>query len=192
MHLTFEQAADRLLGRPPAELTAQEREVIQRIVDRSAISRDLSLPGEDDQTFGQRLADRVAAVGGSWGFIIAFGVVLATWVVLNVWALSRAGLKPFDPYPFIFLNLMLSMLAAVQAPIIMMSQNRQAEKDREAARHDYEVNLKAELEIMALHEKLDALRYHEVAELLTRQNALLEALGKGGAVEPTSGRSQNS
>ena len=132
-------------------------------------------------TFGQWLADRVAAVGGSWGFIIAFGVILVAWVGLNVWALGMAGLKPFDPYPFIFLNLMLSMLAALQAPVIMMSQNRQAIKDREAARHDYEVNLKAELEIMALHEKLDALRDHDLAEMLKQQLELLERLAPQGA-----------
>jgi len=174
--ITADQAARRLLGRAPEDLSAEERAVIQRIAERSAISRDLSQTAEGDQSFGQRLADRVAAVGGSWGFIIAFGVILAGWILLNVWALASAGLKPFDPYPFIFLNLMLSMLAAIQAPIIMMSQNRQAEKDREAARHDYEVNLKAELEIMALHEKVDALRDHELAELLRRQVELLERL----------------
>lgn len=175
-HLTCDEAARRLLGRPADELSPIERAVILRIIDRGAISRDLSEDGGDEQTFGQKLADRVAAIGGSWGFIIAFGVVLVAWVGLNAWALSAAGLKPFDPYPFIFLNLMLSMLAAIQAPIIMMSQNRQAEKDREAARHDYEVNLKAELEIMALHDKLDALRHQDMAELLKQQIELLEQL----------------
>ena len=181
--LTCDEASRKLLGRPADDLSELERMVIERIVARGAISRDLSEDG-GEQTFGQRLADRVAAVGGSWGFIIAFGVVLAAWMVLNLWALGVAGLKPFDPYPFIFLNLMLSMLAALQAPIIMMSQNRQAEKDREAARHDYEVNLKAELEIMALHEKLDALRDHDLAELMKQQIELLERL----APHPSSGR----
>ena len=171
--LTCDEAARKLLGRPADDLSPLERAVIERIVARGAISRDLS---EEDQTFGQRLADRVAAVGGSWGFIIGFGLVLAAWMVLNLWALGVAGLEPFDPYPFIFLNLMLSMLAALQAPIIMMSQNRQAEKDREAARHDYEVNLKAELEIMALHEKLDAMRDHDLAELMKQQIELLQRL----------------
>jgi len=171
MHLTADEAARKLLGRPAAELSEIEREVIKRIVSRGAISRDLSEDEVGDQSFGQRLADRVAAVGGSWGFIIGFGVVLVVWVGLNAWALGVAGLKPFDPYPFIFLNLMLSMLAAIQAPIIMMSQNRQAEKDREAARHDYEVNLKAELEIMALHDKLDALRHQDLPALVDQLRA---------------------
>jgi uncharacterized membrane protein len=175
-HLTPDQAAHKLLGRSVDLLSEVERAVIDRIVARGAISRDLSLDGPEDQTFGQRLADQVAAVGGSWGFIIAFGVILVAWIALNLWGLAQAGLKPFDPYPFIFLNLMLSMLAAIQAPVIMMSQNRQAEKDREAARHDYEVNLKCELEIMALHEKMDALRDHDLAELLKQQVDLLTEL----------------
>jgi uncharacterized membrane protein len=184
--LTSDEACQRLLGRSAAELSPQELAVVQRILERGAISRDLSEKG--DQTFGQRLADQVAAVGGSWGFIIAFGVVLVVWVGLNGFVLSQVGVRPFDPYPFIFLNLMLSMLAAIQAPIIMMSQNRQAVKDREAARHDYEVNLKAELEIMALHEKLDALRDHDLAELMSRQVELLEQIqartGPAPAPEP--------
>jgi uncharacterized membrane protein len=171
--MTCDEASRKLLGRPANDLSPLERAVIERIVARDAISRDLSA---DEMTFGQRLADRVAAVGGSWAFIIGFGVVLVLWVGLNVWALGMAGLKPFDPYPFIFLNLMLSMLAALQAPVIMMSQNRQAIKDREAARHDYEVNLKAELEIMALHEKLDAMREHDLAELLKQQVEMLDRL----------------
>ncbi len=173
--MTCDEASRKLLGRPADEISELERTVIERIIARGAISRDLSADA-DDMTFGQRLADRVAAVGGSWAFIIGFGVVLVVWVGLNAWALGVAGIKPFDPYPFIFLNLMLSMLAALQAPVIMMSQNRQAIKDREAARHDYEVNLKAELEIMALHEKLDALRDHDLAELLRQQIELLKRL----------------
>jgi uncharacterized membrane protein len=103
------------------------------------------------------MADRVAAVGGSWGFIIAFAVVLLSWMIINSDLLTVMGLKPFDGYPFIFLNLMLSMLAAIQAPIIMMSQNRQAAKDRIAARHDYEVNLRTQLEILRLSRKVDRL-----------------------------------
>jgi uncharacterized membrane protein len=173
--LTCDQASRKLLGRPADDLSELERAVIERIIARGAISRDLSAEDED-QPFGTWLADRVAAVGGSWGFIIAFGLILFGWMALNLWALSAAGLKPFDPYPFIFLNLMLSMLAAIQAPIIMMSQNRQAEKDREAARHDYEVNLKAELEIMALHEKLETIREHDLAELIRQQTELLQRM----------------
>src|SRR4029079_17494594 len=103
---------------------------------------------------GQRLADQVAAVGGSWSFIIGFGVFLAVWVGINVVVLLD---RAFDPYPFVFLNLILSMLAALQAPIIMMSQSRQAAKDRLAAALDYEVNVKAELSIAQLHDKIDLL-----------------------------------
>jgi uncharacterized membrane protein len=124
----------------------------------------------------------VAAVGGSWGFIIAFGVVLVGWMGLNLALMSRA----FDPYPFIFLNLMLSTLAAIQAPVIMMSQNRQAAKDREAAEHDYLVNLRAELEIMRLHDKLDAVRDQQLMDLIAGNTQMLEllrgqvaALGRG-------------
>jgi len=112
-------------------------------------------------TFGQRLADRVASVGGSWGFIIGFGVFLGAWAILNTVILAAHA---FDPFPFIFLNLMLSMLAALQAPVIMMSQNRQAVKDRFEARLDYETNQRAETQIEALHDKIDTLR-EEVARL---------------------------
>jgi len=114
----------------------------------------------------------VAAVGGSWGFIIAFGVVLVGWMGLNLALMSRA----FDPYPFIFLNLMLSTLAAIQAPVIMMSQNRQAAKDRVAAEHDYLVNLRAELEIMRLHDKLDAVRDQQLMDLIRGNTQMLELL----------------
>lgn len=115
-------------------------------------------------TFGQRLADRVAAVGGSWGFIIGFGVFLGAWAILNTVVLAAHA---FDPFPFIFLNLMLSMLAALQAPVIMMSQNRQTAKDRFEARLDYETNQRAETQIEALHDKIDTLR-EEVARLAGR------------------------
>jgi uncharacterized membrane protein len=128
----------------------------------------------DERSVGERLADHVAAIGGSWGFIIAFGLVLAAWMGWN--QLTRGGHLAFDPYPFIFLNLMLSMLAAIQAPVIMMSQNRAAARDREAAEHDYTVNLRAELEIMHLHDKMDALREKQMLELLKRQNEAIKLL----------------
>lgn len=108
----------------------------------------------DNRTFGQRIADKVAAFGGSWTFIISFFIFILLWIGMNVYFLANKG---FDPYPFILLNLILSCLASLQAPIIMMSQNRQEEKDRERAKKDYEVNLKAEDEIRQLNEKLDAL-----------------------------------
>ena len=117
--------------------------------------RDVNEVFDERLTVGERLADRVAAVGGSWGFIISFGVFIAVWVSINTFILLEHA---YDPYPFILLNLALSLLAAIQAPIILMSQNRQASRDRLAAEHDYEVNLKAEIEIMALHEKVDEMR----------------------------------
>ena len=147
-----------LLGADYAALTPQRRAVIDLIADqRPTEFRDM-LP--DERNHWERLADRVAAIGGSWGFILTFGAVLATWIGMNL-ALQTFG-EAFDPYPFIFLNLMLSMIAAVQAPIIMMSQNRQAAKDRISAEHDYMINLRAELEIMLLHDKLDALRDNDL------------------------------
>ena len=145
-----------LLGKTIDALSPSERRVLERIHKRETISLDMGVVHEDGSTFGERLSDHVAAVGGSWGFIIGFGIVLFGWMFLNSSALGSLGIT-FDPYPFIFLNLLLSTLAAIQAPIIMMSQNRQADKDRAAASHDYEVNLRAELEILRLHEKLNHL-----------------------------------
>jgi len=170
------QLAQTLLEHGRVDLTALERSLLERLSRRPPLSRDPHADYEERLTFGQRLADQIARFGGSWGFIILFMLVLAAWVVINTVVLLR---HPFDPYPFIFLNLILSMLAAVQAPVIMMSQNRQAEKDRVTAAHDYEVNLKAELEIMALHEKLDRMRDEQLAALLVeqhRQLALIERL----------------
>lgn len=116
----------------------------------------------DNRTFGQKVADKVAAFGGSWTFIISFFVFILLWIGVNVYFLTNTG---FDPYPFILLNLILSCLASLQAPIIMMSQNRQEEKDRERAKKDYEINLKAENEIQLLQEKLDKLlKYHKIDE----------------------------
>ncbi len=164
--------AERLLSSGMEELSARDRRIIERIAKRVAISRDVSREYQAQLTFGQRLADHVARFGGSWTFIMCFGAFLISWAVLNSWVLSH----PFDHYPYIFLNLMLSMLAAIQAPIIMMSQNRQAERDRLRAVQDYEVNLKAELEIMSLHEKLEALRDKEIAEI----KGQIAALGRVG------------
>ncbi|APZ97818.1 hypothetical protein BWQ93_04440 [Sphingopyxis sp. QXT-31] len=146
----------RLLGRPFADLDPEESRVLEAIAKRAPTSRDAADLDDAQASFGDRLADRVAAVGGSWGFIIVFTLALFAWMLLNSEVLQRWGLA-FDPYPFIFLNLMLSTLAAVQAPIIMMSQNRASAKDRLAASLDYEINLRAELEIMRLHHKIDVL-----------------------------------
>ena len=162
-----------LLNCTYADLTPVQKSVIDLISSEapSALPHYLQV---DERTFWQRLADRVAAVGGSWTFLAWFAIVLVAWAGLNL-ALMRFN-AAFDPYPFIFLNLMLSMLAAVQAPVIMMSQNRQAAKDRQDAEHDYIVNLRAELEIMHLHDKLDALRERDLAEVIRRQGETLELL----------------
>lgn len=145
-----------------------ERRVVQHFGDRQHVSRDTNLEFEKRLTFGQRLADQVAAFGGSWTFIIIFAAILFSWVLLNTLILASRG-NTFDPYPYILLNLFLSMLAAVQAPVILMSQNRQSVKDRLDAAHDYEVNLKAELEILSLHEKIDELRDKKWVDLITMQ-----------------------
>lgn len=151
-----------------------KQSVEQSIAEKRTISRSQA-DIDDDATFGQLAADAVARFGGSWAFIGMFVLVLAGWVLLNSWFLLRDGGKPFDPFPYILLNLFLSMLAAVQAPVILMSQNRQGEKDRATAQNDYEVNLKAELEIMALHEKMDAFKV-QLMELQKEQLRLLNAL----------------
>jgi uncharacterized membrane protein len=162
----------RYLGRSPETLTVREKSVLKRLAERQTIAQDINESFDEKRTTGQRLADKVAEFGGSWTFIIVFGVILAVWVAFNSLLATRA----FDPYPYIFLNLVLSMLAAVQAPIIMMSQNRQAAKDRLDASHDYEVNLKAEIEIMALHEKFDQLRSNELRALIEKQQQQIEIL----------------
>jgi uncharacterized membrane protein len=156
-------------------LPEHEHRVAQHFSNRLHISHDTNLEFEKKLTFGQRLADKVAAFGGSWTFIIIFAAVLLAWVLLNTLILMRHS-NSFDPYPYILLNLFLSMLAAVQAPVILMSQNRQGVKDRLDAAHDYEVNLKAELEILSLHEKIDELREMKWAELLQIQEEQIRLL----------------
>jgi uncharacterized membrane protein len=157
------------------DLSEREQRILQHVAQHLHISHDANQAFDAHLTFGQRLADRVAAFGGSWTFILLFGAILLAWVVLNSWVLTRRG-EVFDPYPYILLNLVLSMLAALQAPIIMMSQNRQAAKDRLDAAHDYEVNLKAELEIGALHDKLDHLREQQWTELVGMQQEQIRLL----------------
>jgi uncharacterized membrane protein len=153
-------------------LTAAQRRILERLVHGVHVSRDVNREFTDARTFGQRLADRIAAFGGSWTFIGLFFAALVGWVVLNGVLRGRA----FDPYPYILLNLFLSMLASLQAPIIMMSQNRQAAKDRLDAEHDYEVNLKAEIEIRTLHEKLDQLRDEKWSALVALQDEQIRLL----------------
>lgn len=157
-----QQLAQRLLEMGFDAMTTNERRVIERVAKRVAVSRNVNVVHDEGLSFGDRLADKMASFGGSWIFLISFAAVILGWVVLNSLMLAKA----FDPYPYILLNLFLSMLASIQAPVIMMSQNRYAAKDRLQASHDYEVNLKAEIEIMALHEKLDEIRSKDLAELL--------------------------
>jgi uncharacterized membrane protein len=164
----LKELAERLLKTGYDDLPEREQRVLRRMAKRIVISENVNERFHEKLTFGQRLADQVAAFGGSWTFIIIFAVILAAWVLVNTWILPNRDI--FDPYPFIFLNLILSMLAAIQAPVIMMSQNRQTSKDRLAAANDYEVNLKAELEIMNLHEKIDDLRMRQFETLLNQQN----------------------
>ncbi|WP_337187703.1 DUF1003 domain-containing protein [Phenylobacterium sp.] len=157
-----EQLSQDLLSCAYKDLTDVQRSVIDLIATEAPTDVDRRLK-VDERSRGERLADRVADIGGSWSFIIGFMVALLGWMAWNI--LTRGFGLSFDPYPFIFLNLMLSTLAAIQAPIIMMSQNRQAARDRVDATHDYEVNLKAEIEIMALHEKMDVLRHTEITAM---------------------------
>ena len=156
-------------------LPEPEQRVIRHYGERRHISRDTNREFEKKLTFGQRLADKVATFGGSWMFIIIFAAILLAWVLLNSFILVRRG-DSFDPYPYILLNLFLSMLAAIQAPVILMSQSRQAVKDRLDAAHDYEVNLKAELEILSLHEKLDELSEKKWVELILMQQEQIQLL----------------
>jgi uncharacterized membrane protein len=164
-----------LLGAPYEALDEKSKLVARHISERKHIARDMSSQDALGAGFGQRAADAVARFGGSWTFIGLFAATLFLWVGSNSWLLAREGLA-FDRYPYILLNLVLSMLAAIQAPIILMSQNRQAQKDRKVAEHDYEVNLKAELEIMLLHEKMDQLRGAEWSRLLATQQEQIRLL----------------
>ncbi len=148
---------------------------MKHLKERLLISRNPNQQFDENLSFGERLADKIAAFVGSWTFIILFVSLLLFWIALNSFILARIG-KAFDLYPYILLNLMLSMVAALQAPLIMMSQNRQAAKDRLGAEHDYEVNLKAELEILALHQKIDMLREEQWNELVQMQQEQIRLL----------------
>jgi len=173
MYKTIDDLANRWLKRRPDGLSKLESRVLLSTLERTTISRDTNKAVAFHQTFGDRLADTIARIGGSWSFIMGFIAFLIVWTVGNVWLLTRDA---FDPYPFIFLNLVLSMVAALQAPVIMMAQNRQTERDRIDAAHDYEVNLKAEIEIMALHEKLDELRHSQIIGMRDEIVRLAEAV----------------
>jgi uncharacterized membrane protein len=155
-----------LLEEQRGELSEMDREVVESIHRNELIAENVALSMEARMSLGARVADRVAAFGGSWPFIAIFGGIIVVWISLNAIWLGR---RSFDPYPFILLNLVLSCLAALQAPVIMMSQNRQAKRDRAHAEQDYRVNLKAELEIRLLHEKMDHLSLHQWQRLMDVQ-----------------------
>jgi uncharacterized membrane protein len=175
MTTTPQELAKRVLRTEWEHLSAGERRVVEAVLKRATISRNPVAAGPDDRTFGERLADRIAQFGGSWTFILLFLGALGCWVVLNTVILASRG-GGFDPFPYILLNLFLSMLASLQAPVIMMSQNRQSAKDREDASNDYEVNLKSEIEIRHLHEKLDDLREKQWEALVQMQREQIELL----------------
>lgn len=167
-----EKYISEFLNKKLGNLTEVEKQVIQSVSKNTMISTEVE-EDEKEITFGQKLADKVAEFGGSWGFIIFFMTFLVAWILLNIFWLSNHG---FDPYPFILLNLILSCIAAIQAPVIMMSQNRQEEKDRDRAKKDYKINLKSELEIRELHEKIDHLIIHYQQDLLEIQKTQIDLL----------------
>jgi uncharacterized membrane protein len=166
-----------VLGRERGELSELETEVVRSLKEQELLSENVNEEFEGDRSLGARLSDRLASFGGSWTFLICFATFMAIWIVINS---ILAILRPFDPFPFILLNLILSCLAAIQAPVIMMSQNRQEAKDRIRAEHDYRINLKAELEIRHLHAKLDMLLTHQWQRLLEIQEIQMELMQEFG------------
>lgn len=168
-----ERAISNYLTKEIGQLSELERTVLTSVSDNSILTEQIDTEDQQVLTTGQKIADKVASFGGSWKFIISFGVFICIWILGNVYFLFS---KVFDPYPFILLNLILSCLAALQAPVIMMSQNRQEEKDRDRARKDYMINLKSELEIRALHEKIDHFIMDQQQELLELQKTQIEMM----------------
>jgi uncharacterized membrane protein len=164
-----------LLESEKGDLTSLEQEVLRSMREHDLLSRNVELELEQRWTVGERLADRLAAFGGSWTFLVCFGLFLVIWIGVNS---ALLVVRPVDPFPYILLNLVLSCLAALQAPVIMMSQNRQEAKDRLRSQHDYQVNLKAELEIRHLHEKMDHLLSHQWERLAQIQEIQLELLSE--------------
>lgn len=163
----------KLVEQERGELAAIDRDVMEAIKNNSILSENIQEEIESELTLGQKMADKIATFGGSWTFITIFFLFILIWMATNVWYLAS---KSFDPFPFILLNLILSCLAAIQAPIIMMSQNRQEQKDRQRAEHDYKINLKAELEIKLLSEKIDHLLVHQNKKLLEIQEVQIDYL----------------
>ena len=167
-----------LLESEKGELSSLEEDVVRSLKEHELLSLNTDSEFEQNWSYSERLADKIASFGGSWTFLISFGIFLFIWISINSFVLIS---HPLDPYPFIFLNLILSCLAAIQAPIIMMSQNRQEAKDRIRSQHDYQVNLKAELEIRHLHEKVDHLLSHQWDRLVQIQELQLEMLSDLGS-----------
>lgn len=161
------------LTREVGELNELEKTVLNSLTSNATLTDKLDGDDKQSLTLGQRVADKVATFGGSWTFIISFGLFIMVWILINIYWLANRG---FDPYPFILLNLILSCLASIQAPVIMMSQNRQEEKDRERAKNDYMINLKSELEIRTLHEKIDHFVMDQQQELLEIQKLQIEMM----------------
>ncbi len=155
------------------ELSELEKDVLKSMTNHELITKEPDELATNTYTFGENLADKVASFGGSWKFIMLFGVFIIIWMIINIIFLREKG---FDPYPFILLNLILSCIAALQAPVIMMSQNRQEDKDRERSKQDYMINMKAELEIRTLHEKMDHLVIQQQEELMKIQQIQLEMM----------------
>jgi uncharacterized membrane protein len=164
-----------LMEAEKGDLSSLERSVIESLARHETLSQDVETQFQKKLSLGERLADQIADFGGSWPFILLFGGFILVWIVINTIVLLA---RPFDPYPFILLNLMLSCLAAVQAPVIMMSQNRQEARDRLRSENDYRVNLKAELEIRQLHEKLDHLLQHQWERLVEIQQIQIELMNE--------------
>ena len=177
MENKIKQISEKFFKRNIDDLGEREKGILERVLKRGKISRDTNEDFDKAKTFGQRVADQVASFGGSWTFIIIFLGFLVVWIIWNSYVFYNTP-NAFDAYPYILMNLFLSMTAAIQAPIILMSQNRQSVRDRLDAAHDYEVNLKAELEILGLHEKLDDLRDAKWCELLATQQQQIKLLTK--------------
>lgn len=174
LNLYREKYVTGFLGKEIKELSELESRVVASIQGNTSLTDELEDKKDStDLTVGQRIADKVASFGGSWTFILSFLFFLLAWIALNAFWLANKG---FDPYPFILLNLILSCLAALQAPIIMMSQNRQEEKDRDRAKKDYMINLKSEIEIRALHEKIDHLMIYQQQKLIEIQKDQIDMM----------------
>lgn len=168
-----QRIAEKFLQREWENLNEQERRVITSLIKGESVSSNINSELDGGRSFGEKIADKVASFGGSWKFIFLFSGFLIGWILVNTFILAT---RAFDPFPYILLNLFLSMVAALQAPVIMMSQNRQTARDRLDAEHDYEVNLKAELEIRTLQEKLDIVLSHDWMEMVKTQQKQIEML----------------